>query len=96
MYQATLKKWWCTRVQLTQFSICVIAARICCGVVVITFAGALAAVAAVMDSCFKGHPTELLLFVMVVFPVLMNTGQAWIQDQFLKWRSHDQINLSGV
>ena len=78
---------WChVHVQLTQFSICVIAARICCGAVVITCAHNLAVVAEAVDSCFRGHPSLLLFFVMVGFPVFMNTGEAIIQDQFLKWR----------
>lgn len=83
-------------VQLAQFSLCVIAARICCGVVVITGASVLATFAAALDSPFQGHPTALLFFVMVAFPVMMNTIQALIQDQFLKWRSHDTSGASGT
>lgn len=49
-------------VQLAQFSLCVIAARICCGVVVITGASVLATFAAALDSLFQGHPTALLFF----------------------------------
>lgn len=56
-----------------------------CGSVVITAAPVLAHVAATLDAAFHGHPTLLLYFVMVACPVLMNTGQAWVQDQFLKW-----------
>jgi hypothetical protein len=74
----------------------VIVARIVCGIVVITSTWALAVVAAQLDSLFHGHPTELLLFVMVAFPVTMNTVQAWIQDQFLKWRERSACALAGA
>lgn len=72
-------------VQLAQFSACVVAARVTCGAVVIAGASRLAHGAAALDRAFRGHPTALLFFVMVVCPVLMNTGQAWVQDHFLKW-----------
>lgn len=72
-------------VQLAQFSVCVVIARLVCGTVVVTGAGALAHVAAALDRAFHGHPTLLLYFVMVACPVCMNTGQAWVQDQVLKW-----------
>lgn len=72
-------------VQLAQFSVCVVIARMLCGTVVIVGTGALAPVAAALDRAFRGHPALLLYFVMVACPVCMNTGQAWLQDQFLKW-----------
>lgn len=71
--------------QLAQFSACVVVARMLCGAVVIIAAPLLVHTAATLDSAFHGHPTLLLFFVMVACPVLMNTGQACIQDQFLKW-----------
>jgi hypothetical protein len=83
-------------VQLTQFSLCVIAARVCCGVLVIIGSGVLAKGAATLDSLFKGHPTALLLFVMVVFPVMLNTLQALTQDHFLKWRARDTGSHTGA
>eukprot|EP00892_Ulva_mutabilis_P001099 jgi/Ulvmu1/10990/UM007_0170.1 len=82
-------------VQLAQFTACVIAARILCGAAVITSSPLLAHVAASLDTAFRGHPSLLLYFVMVACPVLMNTGQAWVQDQFLKWGSWDQAGSGG-
>ena len=82
--------------QLSQFSLCVIAARICCGLVVITCTSSLAVVAGALDGWFQGHPSLLLFFVMVGFPVFMTTGEAIIQDQFLKWRRHDDSSATGV
>jgi STIMATE family len=72
--------------QLAQFTVCVVLARILCGVVVIAASAHLAALAAALDGFFPGRPVALLLFVMVVCPMGMNTGQACVQDQFLKWR----------
>ena len=33
---------------------------------------------------FKGHPNLELFFVMMVYPLVLNVLQYWVQDHFLK------------
>jgi hypothetical protein len=72
--------------QATEWSLCVIAARVLCGGIVALLSPLLQAIAATLDSIFDGHPTILLFFVMICCPLLMNAAQLLIQDAILKGR----------
>lgn len=74
-------------VQLTEFTVCVVAARLCCAAFVLLLSPALVGAARALDRAFENHPVALLFTVMICCPVLMNVAQAWVQDQFLAWRS---------
>lgn len=73
-------------IQLAEFSIAVIVGRVICGSLVILTRSVLIHVAAVLDHLFRGHPTALLYFVMVMCPLCMNLVQALVQDAVLKFR----------
>jgi hypothetical protein len=76
--------------QVMEFSICVVVARAFCGVGVAALSAALSGAAATLDSLFVGNPRGLLFTVMICCPLLMNLGQAWVQDHFLAWKSTAQ------
>lgn len=77
------KKWF---IQAVFWMLCVVTARTIVGVVVISSIPALQLITTSMDRQFKGHPDLYIFTVMVGIPVFINIGQAWIQDQVLKWR----------
>jgi STIMATE family len=49
------------------------------------FSGPLSWAAHGLDVLFTGHPDELLWFVVIICPMLLNIAQAWIQDAHLLW-----------
>lgn len=63
--------------------LCVIPARVFCGVLVNLFTGVLAVFARILAQIFKGHPDVELVFVLVAGPVVINSIQYIIQDMFL-------------
>eukprot|EP01025_Chloroclados_australasicus_P024771 TRINITY_DN24850_c0_g1_i1.p1 TRINITY_DN24850_c0_g1~~TRINITY_DN24850_c0_g1_i1.p1 ORF type:complete len:337 (+),score=33.94 TRINITY_DN24850_c0_g1_i1:185-1195(+) len=83
-------------VQLFEFTICVVLARVICGVLIICGGAPLSVVAAALDRAFQGHPDVLLLFVMVCCPMAMNMLQAYIQDQWLKFRGRQGCACDSV
>jgi len=76
------RKW---AIQVFAWASCVVTARSIVGVTVVSLIAPLSRVTSFMDSKFVGHPDAYLYTVMVCIPLVMNVGQAWIQDQVLKW-----------
>lgn len=72
--------------QLVEWTLAVAVARFCCGLSVLVLRGsALSAVAAGVDGFFSGSSPSLELFsVMLGGPLLMNAGQALVQDGVLR------------
>jgi hypothetical protein len=64
----------------------VVTARLIVGLVIYINIPALQLLTLSLDQKFKGRPETYLFTVMVGIPVFINIGQAWIQDQVLKWR----------
>lgn len=77
------RKW---GIQVVAWVLCVVSARTITGCVVVSLIPVLKAITAFMDSKFVGHPDTYLFVVMVGIPFIVNIGQAWIQDQVLKWK----------
>eukprot|EP00798_Chlamydomonas_sp_ICE-L_P009933 gene9933-7803_t len=65
---------------------CVVTARLIVGVVVVSSIPLLQDTTLWLDRYFHGHEDMYLFTVMVGIPVVINCGQAWIQDQVLKFR----------
>lgn len=62
--------------QLAEWTLCVVAARVCVGALVVASAnGLLLPVASAIDRLYAGRPTALLFSVMVACPLAMNTAQ---------------------
>ena len=74
--------------QLAEWTIAVAAARLCCGFSVLALREPLSAVASGVDAFFSsGYPPSVELFsVMLLGPLLMNAGQALVQDGVLRAR----------
>eukprot|EP00955_Chlamydomonas_euryale_P077153 362866-Chlamydomonas_euryale.AAC.24 len=77
---------WRWAIQAVFWMTCVVTARVIVGVVIITSIPVLSHVTNALDKHFYGHPGVYLFTVMVGIPVVVNVGQAWIQDQVLKWK----------
>lgn len=60
------------------------AARLACGFAIFALRSPLHAVAAGIDGAFEGYPRAELAVIMVLFPLTLNTAQAWIQDSYLR------------
>ncbi|KAJ9514047.1 hypothetical protein V8C86DRAFT_1816524 [Haematococcus lacustris] len=78
-----LRKW---GVQVAVWVGCVVCARSCVGLCVLLLAPGFQLVTAALDLYFRGRPDTYLYTVMVAIPLVVNVGQAWIQDQVLKWK----------
>ncbi|KAG1667850.1 hypothetical protein FOA52_011038 [Chlamydomonas sp. UWO 241] len=76
-------------IQVVFWMSCVVTARVIVGCIVVSSIPVLSIVTDALDDHFEGHPEVFLFTVMVAIPVVVNVGQAWIQDQVLKW-SHRQ------
>ena len=63
-------------------SIC--AARTVCGLLVLLLRPLLGGVPRLVDAAFAGAPGAELAVTMVLFPLALNTAQAWVQDTHLK------------
>lgn len=73
--------------QLVEWTLAVVLARLCCGLSVLALSGgALSAAAAGVDALFppEGRPSLELFSVMLAGPLLMNAGQALVQDGVLR------------
>lgn len=82
-------------IQLAEWVLCVVLARVLCGVTVVLLGSLLVHVAQGIDSLFSGHPTVLLFFVMIMCPLLMNICQVLVQDLVLKWRGRGGAAAGG-
>jgi len=94
-----MRKW---GIQVASWVLCVISARSVVGAVILLFSPAFMFITANLDARFVGRPDQYLYTVMVALPLVVNVGQAWIQDQVLKWtgrkhpgdrRDHDHDKL---
>ena len=63
---------------------CVGAARTVCGLLVLLLRPLLGGVPRLVDAAFAGAPGAELAVTMVLFPLALNTAQAWVQDTHLK------------
>jgi hypothetical protein len=81
-------------IQVLFWMSCVVTARVVVGFVVVSNIPVFSIVTNALDDHFEGHPDVFLFTVMVCIPVVVNVGQAWIQDQVLKW-SHRQTKEPG-
>uniref|UniRef100_A0A7S0Y9J2 Uncharacterized protein n=1 Tax=Polytomella parva TaxID=51329 RepID=A0A7S0Y9J2_9CHLO len=77
------KKW---IIQVIGWVICVFISRLTVGMTVVLGIPILEKAAKCLDRWFDGHPDLYLFTVMVGCPMILNVGQAWIQDQVLKWK----------
>ncbi|GAX83167.1 hypothetical protein CEUSTIGMA_g10593.t1 [Chlamydomonas eustigma] len=77
------RKW---AIQVCFWVINVVTARLIVGLVIYINIPALQQLTLSLDQRFQGRPGTYLFTVMVGIPVFINIGQAWIQDQVLKWR----------
>ena len=59
----------------------VISARLIVGVTVISSIPLLRSITGRLDTHFAGHADVYLFTVMVCIPLIINCGQAWLQDQ---------------
>lgn len=73
-------------IQVVFWVLCVVTARLIVGVVVISTIPQLRLFTSALDAHFSGNPTLYVFTVTVFIPVFINIGQAYIQDQVLKWR----------
>ncbi|KXZ55510.1 hypothetical protein GPECTOR_2g1059 [Gonium pectorale] len=78
-------------IQAAGWVICVVSARLSVGATVLSTLRLMAALAHGLDAAFRGRPEAELFTVMVGIPMLLNVGQAWIQDQVLKWTARRRI-----
>ncbi|GFR49276.1 hypothetical protein Agub_g11256, partial [Astrephomene gubernaculifera] len=78
-------------IQAAGWVVCVVSARLSVGATVLASMRLVAAVARGLDRAFAGRPHAELFTVMVGIPMLLNVGQAWIQDQVLKWSARRRI-----
>ncbi len=76
--QPNMRKW---GIQVAFWVGCVVTARSIVGLVLLTLAPFFASVTTSMDRRFEGRPSTYLYTVMVCIPLVVNVGQAWIQDQ---------------
>eukprot|EP00210_Caulerpa_lentillifera_P005924 g5663.t2 len=75
-------------IQMLEWVFVTIISRFVCGLCIYLLKGSiLRDIAKEIDSVFAGHPHFLLFCVMIMCPVLMNLIQAWIQDNFLKFKT---------
>eukprot|EP00884_Botryococcus_braunii_P004807 jgi/Botrbrau1/14327/Bobra.0287s0019.1 len=88
-------RWGRFALQLVEWTVCVILARVVCGGLVVGGQGVLVRVAAVLDQGFRGHPVALLFFVMIMCPLFMNLFQALVQDAVLKMRGMHSSEAAG-
>jgi hypothetical protein len=68
-------------IQAAGWVTCVVTARLSVGATVLSTLRLMAELARGLDTAFAGQPDAELLTVMVGIPMLLNVGQAWIQDQ---------------
>eukprot|EP00198_Chlamydomonas_reinhardtii_P002764 XP_001692100.1 predicted protein [Chlamydomonas reinhardtii] len=68
-------------IQAAGWVTCVVSARLSVGVTVLSSLRLMGALAGGLDRVCAGHPEAELFTVMVGIPMLLNVGQAWIQDQ---------------
>ncbi|GAB4815021.1 hypothetical protein N2152v2_002067 [Parachlorella kessleri] len=87
----SLYKWF---LQMSEWVLCVVAARAVCGTLVILLGRVLGHVAEALDDAFRGHPTLLLYFVMICCPLCMNMIQVLIQDAIIKWQKPASASTS--
>ncbi|KAG2435771.1 hypothetical protein HXX76_006967 [Chlamydomonas incerta] len=83
-------------IQAAGWVTCVVSARLSVGVTVLSTLRLMAALAGGLDKAFAGKPDAELFTVMVGIPMLLNVGQAWIQDQVLKWSARRRIKRGGA
>ncbi|GIL79670.1 hypothetical protein Vretimale_12257 [Volvox reticuliferus] len=82
-------------IQAAGWVTCVVAARLSVGATVMSMLRMVAEIARSLDRTFAGQPDAELFTVMVGIPMLLNVGQAWIQDQVLKWSARRRIKRGG-
>lgn len=75
---SSLRRW---VIQAAGWVTCVVTARLSVGATVLSTLRLVAELARGLDTAFTGRPDAELLTVMVGIPMLLNVGQAWIQDQ---------------
>lgn len=77
------RKW---AIQVAGWATCVVSARLSVGVTLLLTLTYMSRISRALDRAFKHHVDLELFVVMVGIPMLLNVGQAWIQDQVLKWK----------
>ncbi|KAG2451255.1 hypothetical protein HYH02_003862 [Chlamydomonas schloesseri] len=82
-------------IQAAGWVTCVVSARLSVGATVLSTLALMGALAGGLDRLFGGRPDAELFTVMVGIPMLLNVGQAWIQDQVLKWTARRRIKRGG-
>ncbi|KAG2501773.1 hypothetical protein HYH03_000273 [Edaphochlamys debaryana] len=87
-----MRRW---AIQAAGWVTCVVSARLSVGAAVLSSLALLAAAARRLDTWFGGRVDAELFTVMVGIPMLLNVGQAWIQDQVLKWTARRRIKRGG-
>ena len=87
-------------VQLTIWCIIVILVKITLFFVQLFFSSELEDYGELVLGGFKGEPEVELVFVMIIAPVVMNSVQYWVQDNFLKRpllrQEEEAVNLKAV
>ena len=78
----SLRKWaW----QSLEWTLCVLLARLICAILVFILGPTvLVYISAFVDDLFGSHGTLQLYTVMIIYPLLMNSAQALIQDAILR------------
>lgn len=84
-----------THTQVGGWVTCVIAARLSVGLTLLATLRVLSRISLALDATFVGHPDLYLFVVMVGIPMMLNVGQAWIQDQVLKWKTRRSSHNGG-
>ncbi|EFJ46002.1 hypothetical protein VOLCADRAFT_118259 [Volvox carteri f. nagariensis] len=82
-------------IQAAGWVTCVVTARLSVGGTVLSTLKVVERMALALDRAFVGQPEAELFTVMVGIPMLLNVGQAWIQDQVLKWSARRRIKRGG-
>jgi hypothetical protein len=90
----SLRKWaW----QALEWTLCVLIARFICAIIVFTLGTTvLVYISAFVDDLFGTHATLQLYTVMILYPLLMNSAQALIQDAILRAKSSMFSNYTRV
>ncbi len=74
----SIRRWF---IQVTFWVLCVITARTVVGATILSLAQVFQGLTMYLDRRFAGRPHVYLYTVMVGIPMVINIGQAWIQDQ---------------
>ena len=87
--------------QLAEWTCAVVAARLCCGFSVLSLRSFFSAVGAGVDRIFSSSSSSLsnsleLFSVMLVGPLLMNAGQALVQDGMLKAKEKKEMKRAAA